>query len=70
MSKQSIRKTTVAYRPGTWSTDDYIRKWAADACNGLKECIIPLQSLQDSWVAKVRLDAPGKPVERLLVEQV
>ncbi|QAU33121.1 hypothetical protein [Janthinobacterium sp. 17J80-10] len=70
MSKQNIRKASAAYRPGTWSTDEYIRKWAADACSGRAECVIPLQSLQDSWVARVRLDAPGKPVERLLAEQV
>lgn len=70
MSKQTIRKTVAEYRPGIWSTDDYIRAWAANACSGSKECVVPLQSLQDSWVARVRLDAPGKPVERLLAEQV
>ncbi len=70
MSKQSTRKALEEYRPGIWSTDDYIRAWAANKCSDSKECVIPLQSLQDSWVARIRLDAPGKPVERLLAEQV
>lgn len=53
-------------QPGVWSSDDYIRTWAAKRYTGQGECFIPLQSLHDFWVAKVSFDQPGRPVERLL----
>ena len=58
------RKSTPAFSPGIWSTDDYIRRWAQS--QGMEgECIIPLQSLNDEWKAKIKFDQDGHPVERI-----
>lgn len=65
MSKP-VSQRANEYRPGVWSTDNYIRAWAMKQCQGKEECLVPLQSLQDAWVARVRFDKPGKPVERFI----
>lgn len=65
MHKQDVSAQS-ACRPGVWSTDDYIRAWAVKQGWGAGACIVPLQSLHDSWVAKVSFDAPGQPVERYM----
>lgn len=63
------RNSEGKLQPGIWSSDDYIRTWAAKRYAGQGECFIPLQSLHDFWVAKVSFDQPGRPVERLLNPQ-
>lgn len=65
MHKQDERGE-AACRPGVWSTDDYIRAWSVKQGLGEGECIVALQSLHDSWVARIRFDAPGHPVERYM----
>ena len=62
---RSHSKATVEqWAPGMWSTDDYIRDWAVR--NGLEapECIVPLKSLHGHWMARIRFDEAGRPVER------
>lgn len=66
MSK-SLGQRAHEYRPGVWSTDNYIRAWAMKQCQGKDDCLVPLQSLQGAWVARVRFDKPGNPVERSIV---
>jgi len=51
--------------PGIWSTDDYIRRWARSHGMATGECIVPLQSLHDQWVARIDFDKQGEPVERM-----
>jgi hypothetical protein len=59
-----VKNSVTTYQPGVWSTDDYIRSWARK--NGAKgECLVPLQSLHEFWLAKVHLNKPGQPVERI-----
>jgi len=60
---QSTCKTSTP--PGTWSTDDYIRRWARNHGMAQGECVIPLQSLQDEWTARIHFDRQGEPVERI-----
>jgi hypothetical protein len=52
------------HQPGVWSTDDYIRSWARKHA-AERECLVPLQSLHGFWLAKVHLNKPGQPVERI-----
>lgn len=60
------RNLALAFSPGVWSTDDYIRRWAQS--QGMAgECIVPLQSLHDEWQAKINFDQDGHPVERIAV---
>ncbi|HJV84960.1 MAG TPA: hypothetical protein VJ698_05760 [Noviherbaspirillum sp.] len=60
------RNLALALSPGVWSTDDYIRRWAQS--QGMAgECIVPLQSLQGEWTAKINFDQDGHPVERIAV---
>jgi hypothetical protein len=62
MDKSNERKT-LPFSPGVWSTDDYIRRWAkSHGMDGV--CIVPLQSLQDEWFARINFDHAGQPVER------
>lgn len=58
------------WTPGVWSTDDYIREWAGRQAPDADERIVPLQSLHGEWVARVRLDQDGQPVERLPVSEL
>lgn len=59
----SRERKAPAVSPGTWSTDEYIRRWAkSQGMNG--ECCVPLQSLHDEWCAKIHFDRAGHPVER------
>jgi hypothetical protein len=51
--------------PGTWSTDEYIRRWARSHGMSSGECTVPLQSLQDRWIARIDFDRKGEPVERV-----
>lgn len=62
------RSGAAMWTPGIWSTDDYIRQWAGRQLPDAQECIVPLQSLHGSWVARVRLALDGQPVERLPAE--
>ncbi|WP_141104039.1 hypothetical protein [Noviherbaspirillum denitrificans] len=57
------RRRTPAISPGVWSTDDYIRRWA-QSLGMTGECVVPLQSLQNEWKAKINFDVEGQPVER------
>ncbi|KIF82841.1 hypothetical protein [Noviherbaspirillum autotrophicum] len=60
------KNLTLAFLPGVWSTDDYIRQWARQ--QGMAgECIVPLQSLHDEWQAKINFDQDGHPIERIAV---
>lgn len=59
------RAEGVMWTPGVWSTDDYIREWAGRQARDAVEWIVPLQSLHGRWVARVRLDQAGQPVERM-----
>ena len=53
--------------PGTWSTDEYIRAWARRrGLDAQQDCVVPLQSVQQHWVARIRFDVPGNPVERFI----
>jgi hypothetical protein len=52
--------------PGTWSTDDYIRRWARGRGMNHGICAITLQSLHDSWTARINFDRKGHPVERVV----
>ena len=62
--QRTDRRRTPVLSPGVWSTDDYIRRWALS--HGMKgECVVPLQSLQDEWKAKINFDLAGHPVERI-----
>ena len=63
MKNEAAQRTKAP--PGTWSTDDYIRRWARSLGMSSGECIVPLQSLQDRWVARIDFDRAGAPVERL-----
>lgn len=61
--QKSGERNVPGLSPGTWSTDDYIRRWAKN--QGMKgECVVPLQSLHDEWCAKINFDRAGHPVER------
>ncbi len=62
-NNQSTQKTSAP--PGTWSTDEYIRRWARNHGMNEGECEIPLQSLHDEWTARIYFDRKGEPVERL-----
>ena len=55
------------WAPGIWSTDEYIRQWARQRGMTEGECSVPLQSLQDHWIARIRFDQKGQPVERVPV---
>ena len=68
MNKQGERRAGK-YQPGIWSTDEYIRAWAIKQGRGRGECLVPLQSLNDSWIARIRFDKPGQPVERIMERQ-
>lgn len=52
--------------PGTWSTDDYIRRWAQGKGMTRGACVVKLQSLHDSWIARIDFDRKGHPVERIV----
>ncbi|HYD93876.1 MAG TPA: hypothetical protein VEC01_01025 [Noviherbaspirillum sp.] len=52
--------------PGTWSTDDYIRRWAHGKGMTRGECVVELQSLHDKWIARIDFDRDGQPVERIV----
>lgn len=69
MKEEKILRNDVTHRtkvtPGTWSTDDYIRRWARNHGMASGECIVPLQSLQDQWIARIDFDKQGEPVERI-----
>lgn len=63
MRNDIAQRTKAA--PGTWSTDEYIRRWARSHGMTSGECTVPLQSLQDQWVARIDFDRKGEPVERV-----
>lgn len=63
----SENRTAPKAKPGTWSTDDYIRRWARSHCKAVGECIIELQSLQDRWLARIDFDQKQQPVSRILI---
>jgi hypothetical protein len=56
-----VKNSVNIHQPGVWSTDDYIRRWAKEQ----GECLVPLQSLHEFWLAKVHFNKPGQPVERI-----
>jgi hypothetical protein len=63
LANEATHRTKVT--PGTWSTDEYIRRWARSHGMATGECIVPLQSLHDQWIARIDFDQQGEPVERL-----
>lgn len=63
MGSNVTQRTKVA--PGTWSTDEYIRRWARSHGMASGECVVPLQSLHDQWVARIDFSQRGEPVERV-----
>lgn len=67
MDRQQHSHSTDS-QPGVWSTDDYIRKWTVRHRASKDLQLIPLQSLHGFWMARVRLDEPGQPVERFAVD--
>ena len=67
LSNDTAHRTKVT--PGTWSTDEYIRRWARNHGMVSGECIIPLQSLHDQWVARIDFDKQGEPVERMTANE-
>ena len=52
--------------PGTWSTDEYIRRWARAKGMNRGVCAVTLQSLQDNWIAWVDFDRADHPVKRMV----
>ena len=63
--RHRVTQIKSAASPGTWSTDDYIRRWARSRGMVAGECIVPLQSLHDEWIARINFDEEGEPVERI-----
>jgi hypothetical protein len=59
-------QNTTSLSPGTWSTDDYIRRWASGKGMSRGACVVKLQSLHDNWIARIDFDRAGHPVERIV----
>jgi hypothetical protein len=64
--KTKDRQMTIAVAPGTWSTDEYIRRWARAKGMTRGLCAVTLQSLQDSWIAWIDFDRKEHPVKRIV----
>lgn len=66
-TKERVRPTHAV--PGTWSSDDYIRRWARGHGLARGECIVPLQSVHDEWIARIDFEREGEPIERVVARR-